>query len=110
MRTVFFVNVRNFTVMLTVLLFSSTTSEAAAATLNSLRDCALIENAGQRLSCYDTLALQSNPPAVPDESAPACPQKSTGEDSYLSKRWDLDESRERGRFTLVPHRDNYLRA
>ncbi|OHB25498.1 MAG: hypothetical protein A2X84_10045 [Desulfuromonadaceae bacterium GWC2_58_13] len=73
-----------------------------------LRDCAQIENDSDRLVCYDALARRPDLSTAPDESAAAYPREPESEVSYLTKRWDLDESGVRGRYTLIPHRDNYL--
>ncbi|WP_432822206.1 phospholipase A [Trichloromonas sp.] len=93
--------------MLALLSFSSPVLGDIAG---GLLDCAQIEIDSERLDCYDSLARQM--PAVPElapaEPAAACPAEPADEDSYLAKRWDLDESGIRGRFTLIPHRDNYI--
>ena len=60
-----------------------------------LRDCAQIENEGERLHCYDALTKRAD-------------SQMLEKGSYLERRWELDESQARGRFTLIPHRDNYL--
>jgi phospholipase A1 len=92
-------------IVLLLLLPSLTRAEVTGG----LRDCARIENASDRLACYDALARRPGPPALTDQTATTRPpQPPEDEDSYLIRRWDLDESGERGRFTLIPHRDNYL--
>ncbi|MDX9709097.1 MAG: phospholipase A [Trichloromonas sp.] len=84
-----------------------------------LQGCARLTDDRERLSCYDRLAgsdldsgleagtelvvlpaaaaIEAAPPALRDEAV-----------SLLTRRWELDESRPRGRFTLMMHRDNYL--
>lgn len=79
----------------------------------NLRDCASLTDDRERLDCYDRLAgadvgaeLAAFPTAAETETAPSAIQGEAV--SLLTRRWELDESRPRGRFTLMMHRDNYL--
>ncbi len=94
--------------LLTLALLLSLPFTTQAGLTEDLLDCAHIDNDSDRLACYDALAGQI--PPVPSEPIAAClpEQMSEVEDSYLAKRWDLDESGVRGRYTLIPHRDNYI--
>lgn len=95
--------------LLTVLLL---TRPGMAGTLH---DCARIVENAERLRCYDALARAESPldePVAADLSAnppePALPVAREDRRSYLTRRWDLDESWSRGKFTILPHNDNYL--
>lgn len=85
----------------------------------NLQDCARLTDDRERLDCYDRLAgadldpglnagaeLAVLPAAAGIEVAPPALQGEAV--SLLTRRWELDESRPRGRFTLMMHRDNYL--
>ncbi len=81
-----------------------------------LRDCAHLEDDQERLSCYDRLAgvngadteIVALPSTPEDEAESALPAPEDEVPSLLTRRWDLDENRPRGRFALLLHRDNYL--
>ncbi|MEJ2200816.1 MAG: phospholipase A, partial [Desulfuromonadaceae bacterium] len=64
------------------------------------------ENADDRLACYDALLPPTRP--APEAATAATPTPPPAEDSYLARRWELDETKPRGRFSLLPHRDNYF--
>lgn len=90
---------------------------ALANLASGLQDCARLTDDRERLDCYDRLAgsdlgadvgaeLAALPAATETETAPSAIQGEAV--SLLTRRWELDESRPRGRFTLMMHRDNYL--
>lgn len=72
-------------------------------------DCSQLENEDDRLECYDKIARQKY-----DKAAPAVAQsdKTMGADSdkgtYLTKLWELDENKPRGKYALMMHRSNYI--
>lgn len=85
--------------------------------LTSLDQCACIQNDKERLACYDRLAgrgVDGAPKGVvgPSAEATRLPEPkgkaADGELSYLTRRWDLDESRPRGHFVFIPHRQMYI--
>lgn len=107
---------------------------AAAAPAQSVQrltmaDCAAIGPAADRLACYDGLAGRApadpspaTPPAPPTTAAPVtgtstlapkdaplAPVNSPdGEQSLMSKYWELDPQDKRGTFNFVGYRPNYV--
>lgn len=82
----------------------------AAEALGSLEECARIEDAAERLKCYDEVAGRKPPEAIKDGEAIA--KKTPGEDkeipTYLEKLWDLDKESRRGKLAVKFHRSNYI--
>ena len=82
----------------------------------TMLECSRITDDGERLRCYDRLAgqgLEEEPNVVQPSVVAAKACVVSGEEkekkvSYLTKKWELDESKPRGRFTFIPHRENYL--
>ena len=97
----------------------------------TMADCATIGPAADRLACYDNLAGRAPadpapaaavaPPTPADGSAvpatsvlapkdtPLAPANSpAGEQSLLSKYWELDPQDKRGTFNFVGYRPNYV--
>ncbi len=85
----------------------------------SLDQCACIQNDQERLACYDHLAgKKTQTPGVAQSAVGTAPQAPTlpkpqakpkhDELSYLTRHWDLDESKSRGRFVFMPHRSMYI--
>jgi len=78
-----------------------------ADTPRSLEECARIENATERLKCYDELAGRKTAAegmAITKETPPEEEELPT----YLAKLWDLDKESRRGKFAVKFHRANYL--
>jgi phospholipase A1 len=81
----------------------------------TLEECSCISDDGERLRCYDRFVgvkMTMNatvrdvaPSSEPGASILAVPEE---KQSYLSRRWELDESKPRGRFAFMPHRENYI--
>jgi phospholipase A1/A2 len=95
---------------------SGATFDADAA----LQRCAAIEDALERLACYDTLAgrlppreltPQSDQPsqATPQPLAAAIQEGTAGARlTFLSRHWELDPAAKQGTFLLRPHKQNYF--
>ena len=74
-----------------------------------LLECSRIENATERLNCYDEMVREeSEASATIEKTAVKCKTDDREKTSYLSKRWHLDDKRGRGEYTLLPHRTNYI--
>lgn len=80
--------------------------------VEGFRKCAALVGADVRLACFDELAIQFD---VPVKSlAQAEKPNATDDDtddapvSRLSRRWQLEDISQRGRFALVAHKPNYL--
>jgi phospholipase A1 len=58
----------------------------------SLPDCSRIENEEERLACYDKIARE----------------EPRTDDSYLSRQWELDETKSRNSYAIMTHRSNYI--
>jgi len=72
-------------------------------------DCSQLENEKDRLECYDKIARQKFDKAAPtiagtDETW----ELDSDNESYLSKLWELDEDKSRGKYALMMHRSNYI--
>lgn len=85
--------------------------QAYAGLAEDLHSCAVTGDDGQRLRCYDNVArgaaaIQSAPPAIGRE--PESCRNPDETDSYLSRLWELDTAKPRGRYTILPHRTNYI--
>ena len=89
--------------------------------LPTLRDCAAIGPAADRLACYDKLAgrAPSAPAAIVPAEAPAPTSTLSAKDvpgapaqradaSLLSSYWELDPEDKRGTFNLTGYRANYV--
>ncbi len=85
----------------------------------TLEQCICIEDDDLRLQCYDRLAGRSSKESVAEahkavsagnSTIASDPQGHVKDEglSYLTRHWELDESKTRGRFTFMPHRDNYI--
>lgn len=103
--------------VLLVLLNPTVAVAGEAPSREELQRCAAIADNQERLACYDALARPAAPAAASAAAVSPAQKVATTTppadkpaiiDSYLVKRWDLDESKPRGRFTLIPHRDNYI--
>ncbi len=83
---------------------------AWAETPRTLEDCASIEDAAERLKCYDELAGRK-PPAPAEEVKPiakAPPVEPEETTTYLERLWDLDKKSRKERYTVRFHRSNYI--
>ncbi|MCX5833453.1 MAG: phospholipase A [Deltaproteobacteria bacterium] len=82
----------------------------SADTPRSLEECARIEDAVERLKCYDELARRKPPETTEDGKAVV--KEPPAEDlelpTYLAKLWDLDKESRRGKFAVKFHRSNYI--
>ncbi|WP_462325302.1 phospholipase A [Desulfoplanes sp.] len=85
----------------------------------TFEQCACIRDDERRLDCYDRLAGRTAEEAVAAAPVPLSAENATAvvrepaaakDDglSYLTRHWELDGSKPRGRFTFMPHRDNYI--
>lgn len=87
-------------------------AEVPDSAVEGFRKCAALVGADVRLACFDELAVQFD---VPVKSlAQAEMPGATGDDtddaplSRVSRRWQLEDIGQRGRFALVAHKPNYL--
>ena len=81
----------------------------------TLEECSCISDDGERLRCYDRfvgvkITMNATVRDVASSSEPGVSILAAPEEkqSYLSRRWELDESKPRGRFAFMPHRENYI--
>jgi phospholipase A1 len=86
------------------------TGIGSAGTPRSMEECARIEDASERLKCYDELAGRKSLETLVDEKAIAKgpPAEVQELPTYLEKLWDLDKESRRGKFAVKFHRSNYL--
>lgn len=76
---------------------------------SNLVDCSQLEDEEERLACYDKLVRQKSDKAVPAiAQSDETPESDSDEGSYLSKLWELDENKPRGKYVLMTHRSNYI--
>jgi phospholipase A1 len=72
-------------------------------------DCSQIENAEDRLACYDKIARQKSAKAtVAGAQSDKMPESNSVKESYLSKLWELNEDKSRDKYVLMMHRSNYI--
>ena len=69
-----------------------------------VKTCSAITDAGQRLGCFDALGGDRRTVAIATETPPEEPAVP----SRISRRWELEDMTQRGRFALVVHRPNYV--
>jgi len=80
--------------ILAILLVITAASNIWAENQDDLTDCLTVENDEKRRKCYD-----KNVGYEPDKTVEA---------SYLTKLWELDNEVPRGKYSLMPHRSNYI--
>jgi phospholipase A1 len=82
----------------------------SAETPRSLDDCSRIEDAVERLKCYDELAGPKSPETAGDvkAAAKAPPAEDQELPTYLERLWDLDKESRRGKYAVRFHRSNYI--
>ena len=100
MRETIIGSVHVTTIIAFVLLLGSG-GRVRAADERTLADCAQIEDAAERLACYDEVLGRIGSSAAPIGAG-------VSQDSYLSKVWELDVSQPRDRYVLMVHRANYI--
>jgi phospholipase A1/A2 len=84
-------------------------AEGFSDTPREMAECAKIEDAGERLKCYDNLAgRKSEEPAPALESREKPPSEDGKRFSYFSHLWELEPETRRSRYSLSPHRSNYI--
>jgi len=84
-------------------------AEGFSDTPRDLAECAKIEDAGERLKCYDNLAgRKSEEPAPALESGEKPPSENGKRFSYFSHLWELEPETRRGKYSLTPHNSNYI--
>jgi len=72
-------------------------------------DCSQLENKEDRLECYDKIARQKPEKAEPEVArSDETSELDSDTGSYLSKLWELDEDKPRGKYALMMHRSNYI--
>jgi phospholipase A1 len=90
------------------LFLTATPAEGLSGSLAELSECSKIEDAIQRLKCYDKLAgRKSQEPAPPSESR-RIPGLEEEKYSYFSRLWELEPGTRRGKFPISAHRSNYF--
>lgn len=83
--------------------------EGFSDTPRELAECAKIEDSGERLKCYDNLAgRKSKEPAPALESKEKLPSDNEKRFSYFSHLWELEPETRRNKYSLSPHRSNYI--
>lgn len=84
-------------------------AEGLPDTSRELAECAKIQDAGERLKCYDNLAgRKPKEPAPALESREKPPSENGKRFSYFSHLWELESETHRGKYSLSPHRSNYI--
>ena len=85
--------------------FSMPSGNLKADIQSVLDDCSQIENDEERLKCYDEIARRSliNEKPVANQS-----EEAKENYSYLSRLWELDEEKPRGKYSIISHRSNYI--
>jgi len=72
-------------------------------------DCVNIEESTKRLKCYDDLAGRKAAPIEPaDAAVSGTKPESQAKLSYLERLWELNKESRRGKFSISPHRSNYI--
>jgi len=74
----------------------------------SIDECVKIEDNTKRLKCYGELAGRKAAPIEPAAAVSGTKPESQAKISYLERLWELDKESRRGRFSISPHRSNYL--
>jgi phospholipase A1 len=91
------------------LFLAAVPAEGLSDTSRELAECAKIEEAGERLKCYDNLAGRKSKEAAPAEESAKKPQpEETKKFSYFSRLWELEPETRRGKYSLSPHGSNYI--
>jgi len=84
-------------------------AEGLADSSRELAECAKIEDAEKRLDCYDTLAGRKPRETPSAEQAAKEPQpEEMKKFSHFSHLWELEPETRRGKYSLSPHRSNYI--
>jgi phospholipase A1 len=107
----FFLTARNpwFVVLSVFLFLAAVPAEGRSETSRELAECAKIEDAGERLKCYDNLAGRKPKEVAPaEESVKKTQPEERKEFSYFSWLWELEPETRRGKFSISPHRSNYI--
>ncbi len=74
-----------------------------------LTDCSRLEDDEQRLKCYDEyFSRQAGIAASAAEPSFDTAQRESTSDSYLTRLWELNEKKPRGRYAIMAHRPNYI--
>ncbi len=95
--------------MLVLVFLSMAAAEGFAENARDLAECSKIEGDAKRLECYDSLSgRKPKDPAPAEESGEKASPKKGEENSYFSKLWELDRKTRRGKYTIAPHRSNYV--
>lgn len=91
-----------------LLLFVSANTLQAAGQI-TVQDCSRIEDDKERLECYDKIAREAAANEEPDvEKTEETIEPSSEGFSYLTRLWELDESKPRGKYAVMMHRSNYI--
>lgn len=95
------------TLCIALLFFIAVTARAEVA--DRIAECVKIEDDTRRLKCYDELAGRKATPIEPAAAAVSGTKpESQAKLSYLERLWELDKESHRGRFSISPHRSNYI--
>jgi phospholipase A1 len=74
------------------------------------RRCAALESPDVRLACFDALAARNDVPVAVAENDGILDADPAAGPSRVSRRWELEDITQRGRFALVVHKPNYFLA
>jgi len=96
--------------MMAAMVILASAGVVAAEAPKSLEECARIEDAAERLKCYDELAGRKPPDTAAGREtiAKKTPEEAQEIPTYLEKLWDLDRESRRGKFAVKFHRSNYI--
>ncbi len=83
-------------------------SLAVASTSAEMTRCAAIQNASERLDCYDTVSKRSAQPAGPLQQLTTRTPGTTAAVTPLSSRWELDLESKQGLWVIRPYEPMYI--
>ncbi len=107
----YFPRMRNLPIggLLVLFWLTAVPSEALSDLARDLAECSQVEDPGERLKCYDHLSgRESKGPAPAEESVKKPPPEGVKRFSYFSRLWELEPETRRGKYSISPHRSNYI--
>jgi phospholipase A1 len=97
-----------FCLVLPLVLIPRSNVLADAQRSMSEADCSRIDNHAERLKCYDDIAGRESDPKESDLEFSDTASGPSDESSYLSRLWDLDTSKRREKYSIMPYRSSYI--
>jgi phospholipase A1 len=84
--------------------------DASGDAAAEFRRCASVASPDVRLACFDALAARGGLASPASGTQGVADPAIAADVSRVSRRWDLEDISERGRFALLVHRPNYFLA